>query len=404
MKSIHELNSFEKKNVPKEKRSLQPPRQHIYERVTTELRSQVLRSHRPGDRLDTEPNLAHHFGVSIPTIRNAMLVLEREGLVERRQGSGTYVCDRRASQHVGVAINVEALALPALTAFYLSTARQVWQRFEEAGQRVKLYATTDKESPDHPQIAQEELLDAAEQGRLSALVVFTILPSDVSERLHAAGVILIGFNDLAAVRVNFDYEGMVRDGVRLLVEAGCRRIALVGWGAPRYRRIGSVFAEALTSLGVQPRTAWIRDDLDPALPGAGWEDFREIWSASTEKPDGILFCDDILYRDASISIRELNIRVPDDLMIVTHHNKGNTLPHLFPATLLQFDTDAYAEALTQGTLALLRGETPPEKECILKHQVVSATPMRRAVSTGSAAEGRLALQSTEQVIADYITP
>ena len=46
---------------------------------------------RPGDRLRSEPELAVSHGVSRETIRRALEVLERDGRVQRVQGSGTYV-------------------------------------------------------------------------------------------------------------------------------------------------------------------------------------------------------------------------------------------------------------------------------------------------------------------------
>jgi len=46
---------------------------------------------RRGDRIPSERELAQHFGVSQPTIREAMRVLEVMGLVEVRHGSGVYV-------------------------------------------------------------------------------------------------------------------------------------------------------------------------------------------------------------------------------------------------------------------------------------------------------------------------
>ena len=45
----------------------------------------------PGDKLPSERELADSFGVSRPTIRDAMIALEFQGLVEARRGSGVYV-------------------------------------------------------------------------------------------------------------------------------------------------------------------------------------------------------------------------------------------------------------------------------------------------------------------------
>lgn len=46
----------------------------------------------PGGRLPAERALAEQLGVSRPSVREALVVLEMEGLVEIRQGSGVYVC------------------------------------------------------------------------------------------------------------------------------------------------------------------------------------------------------------------------------------------------------------------------------------------------------------------------
>ncbi len=47
-----------------------------------------------GQRLPSEPALARQLGVSRATLREAMRTFEAQGLIRRRQGSGTYVTGR----------------------------------------------------------------------------------------------------------------------------------------------------------------------------------------------------------------------------------------------------------------------------------------------------------------------
>ncbi|MFV0309560.1 MAG: FadR/GntR family transcriptional regulator [Desertimonas sp.] len=67
-------------------------RQSVVNSIAEDIRLRVARGDlRPGDRLPSERDLAQHFGVSSPTVREAMRVLATMGVVEVRHGSGTYV-------------------------------------------------------------------------------------------------------------------------------------------------------------------------------------------------------------------------------------------------------------------------------------------------------------------------
>jgi GntR family transcriptional regulator len=62
--------------------------------VQDELRQRIDQGRLPaGTRLPSEPDLAAELGVSRATLREALRALEDEGLLRRRQGSGTYVAD-----------------------------------------------------------------------------------------------------------------------------------------------------------------------------------------------------------------------------------------------------------------------------------------------------------------------
>lgn len=66
--------------------------ERLYERVAADVRA-ALSSGRYaiGDRLPSERDLAAHYKVSRPTVREAIIALELDGMVEVRTNSGVYV-------------------------------------------------------------------------------------------------------------------------------------------------------------------------------------------------------------------------------------------------------------------------------------------------------------------------
>ena len=66
----------------------------------------------PGERLISEPKLSQQLGVSRATLREAMRTFETQGLIRRRQGSGTYVVHPSQVIQTGLEIleSIETLA------------------------------------------------------------------------------------------------------------------------------------------------------------------------------------------------------------------------------------------------------------------------------------------------------
>jgi len=65
-----------------------PKYQEIADWLTENIRSGTFPS---GSKLISELNLCEKFGISRHTARSAIAILEKDGFVARRQGSGTYV-------------------------------------------------------------------------------------------------------------------------------------------------------------------------------------------------------------------------------------------------------------------------------------------------------------------------
>ncbi|SDM34906.1 GntR family transcriptional regulator [Nonomuraea maritima] len=67
-------------------------RRRPYLRIAEDIRRDIASGrYAVGERLPVARELADHYGVAMMTIGNALAVLRDEGLIETRQGSGSFV-------------------------------------------------------------------------------------------------------------------------------------------------------------------------------------------------------------------------------------------------------------------------------------------------------------------------
>lgn len=87
--------------------ALEPRR--LYRQVAEQIRGLIETGElKPGTRLPPERELAERFAISRPTVREALIVLEVEGHIQIRMGSGVYVSQRPARQIIEVSAEDEA--------------------------------------------------------------------------------------------------------------------------------------------------------------------------------------------------------------------------------------------------------------------------------------------------------
>jgi len=67
-----------------------------YQQIADDIRQRILDGvYQAGDKLPTESELMDEYGVSRIVIRSATAALQNEGLVDKRQGAGTFVREQR---------------------------------------------------------------------------------------------------------------------------------------------------------------------------------------------------------------------------------------------------------------------------------------------------------------------
>ena len=174
---------------------------HLFE----ELKRRILQGeYQNGQRLPGENEMAGEFAMSRQTVRQALSLLEQEGFIQRRQGSGTYV--RRVERRRERSWNVGVMATYISEYIFPSILRGIEGELSEEGFFPLLSATKNRVDNER-----------------------RILELHLYEKLKEMGIPVVFFNSYypalqGCVSVTMDDRQGGIDAVEYLVARGHRRI------------------------------------------------------------------------------------------------------------------------------------------------------------------------------------
>jgi DNA-binding LacI/PurR family transcriptional regulator len=206
------------------------------------------------------------------------------------------------------------------------------------------------------------------------------------KRIHAAGLTLIGGTNECDYGVRFDYPGMVEQGVAYLAERGCRRLALF---YPRARWVTesplpALFERAIARFGLTAVAAiGAMPGGDPDVDSAA-RHFQQLWEDESMRPDGLLVLDEVLFQELAFAMLTQGIRLPTDLQVITHANRGSNVFGHLPVARLEVDPDAYAAALADMAAGLIHGLPPAEPIVMLQATVADPSSPVKSLCTPQA--------------------
>lgn len=170
------------------------------EQVLDDLRGQILSGRlAKGTRLPSEKELALHYGVSAPTIREAVRALSAMSLVEARHGAGTFITAESAallSSAMNAVVELENIDLPSLLhlseAFYLKSADlAVREASDDELAGLRILAEAFRSSMDNAEFAASLRaflagLVAVSHNKLLITIAAYLVESQISLAEHAA--------------------------------------------------------------------------------------------------------------------------------------------------------------------------------------------------------------------------
>lgn len=299
-----------------------PQTQPLYLSLAQQLRARVDAGEwAHGDHLPTERVLASSYAVGINTVRRAVGRLVDEGVVVRRQGSGTYVAHRRPAPRPRGTIGV---IVPSLSYYFPAVIEGIAEIADAAGTALHVVSSEYDDALEMRRI--RHLVSSGNAGLLIAPTLHMTDPTPRLDLLRALPIPVVLMErrpPYAAPDDTLSYicTDVIAGGyaaVRHLVNRGRRRIGFLGrcdtatshaaWEG--YERAVAELALDRAPGAVVRRRIWGRDALAAYAR-----------QARAEQLDGVVCLGD---REATAllpHLRDVGLAVPRDLALVAYDDE-----------------------------------------------------------------------------------
>lgn len=196
------------------------------EQIKDELKALDLKV---GDKIPSETVLCQNNSVSIRTVRRALSELEREGVIVRRQGLGSFLVDLKAleskqsNRTIGILFSDMAfVSQPMFSKLLFLIESKVIQ----SGYSFHLYAMGNRLGNQNI----KPIEDLLPQNDISGLIATSALNSDDIAIFRRRKIPIVTFNDYHNLQFNTvraDYYGAARVGIRHLISQNLRNIVFL---------------------------------------------------------------------------------------------------------------------------------------------------------------------------------
>ena len=322
-----------------------PKYQQVVDWIHERLRAGELRM---GDRLETEAEIAERFSFSRQTIRQALSKLEQEGIVEKIQGSGSYIRGQ-LPREVRLPLTNSVTIISSYTDSYIfpRILQSMVTTLQKHGYSTRIMFTSNKR-----EVERKILSDLVEHDSRDPLIVEPVasaLPNPnlvFYQKLQERGIPIIFFNtyypNLSIPHVSLDDVAVGKAATEYLLSLGHRKIGGIfknddGEGLCRYQG----YQEALIQAGLpieEGQVCWV----DTVM-------LREMLKKDTWILDRLEDCSAVVcYNDeVAYMLTELcggkGIRIPQDLSIASIDNSRLTELAPVPLTSVHHPMEALGE-------------------------------------------------------------
>lgn len=329
-----------------------------YQNLANWLKSQIASNElEDGSKLYSENELSEMFALSRQTVRQALRVLESEGIVERRRGSGTYVRRIALEQPTGPRTrNIGVVSTYLDSYIFPSIIKGIEKVLSDNGYTMQLALTNNQMQNESR--ALRTMLDINVDG-IIVEPTKSALPNPNSalyEEIRRKKMPLIFFNayypDAKFPHVCMDDCLAGKLAAQHLLEMGHRRIAGLfqsddRQGLLRYAGYVSALGDAGLTADASHVTWFATEDI-PYLA----DDFSRIRRSLEDCTALVCYNDQIAYTVIT-ELKKAGIRVPDELSVIGIDNSPLAEICEVPITSLAHPMQTLGEACAQNILCLL---------------------------------------------------
>lgn len=344
-----------------------------HERLRDFLAAQIAAGRlRPGDALPTELQLAEQLGIARSTVRQAMAALDRDNLVCRVHGKGTFVHEQARLQPQR-GLDLFALLLPETqTAFFPSLQRS----FEEAAAATHnqmLVCCTDNDVDKQGNIVLQ-LLDK-QVGGVAIVPAVPPPPTPVYQirQLQRNGIPVVfclrRVEGCAAPLLAIPFQQVGQMAGEALIRHGHRR---VGYFGGKLSPVSQIYESALRSTLESHGGSLPENHLhhvkggrfDPAVAEAEILESLQLMLAGPSPITAIFATFDSIAELIYLLLTRLGVRVPDDVSLVGFGGavRQGAIQHLL--TSITVDEIQIGREAAELLHRMRRGELPLEADIV----------------------------------------
>ena len=336
----------------------------------------LVRQRGPGIKLPTVLEMCAQFRVTRTQLEQALVQVERAGLLNRRRGSGIYGTARASQQTIGVVFGGDIFSPPfsPCWSLLLQAAR------EQVGDRGLVpRAYLDMAVGDGPLGGHAQLVEDLEACRLDGLLLLS--PRHHGQevaalRVYGVPVVVFGGKAPADWVVELDWAAFFGLAAQAVAATRCRRLGLLAVPDLRQDLAGAFRAAGrrVPRLDDWSYATWAR-----AIPGAGTHEdcARRLverllaGGATPPLPDTLISLEDTMTRGVLTALHQAGLRPGRDLRIITAENQGSPVlaPYAAELTRIVFDPRDCMQAALGMLATLMTGGTPARSPLLIAPQL-----------------------------------